>query len=192
MAILSQATFHQSGEYPKYLIRSKNLYLSICNFWNLKMILQYNLQFQVPKKFKSKLQLRSRRIIKQQTTCQINQPHNNSTTYGATIKKPLGLILVENDKKQVFVEEVVADGNAAKDGRVKVGDIMIGCSAVVLKKGKEGQYEQEGYAARPYTNWEKVEFDCQGQDFDTVMKAISSNNERWGFNTVDLKFKRYQ
>ncbi len=35
--------------------------------------------------------------------------------------------------------------------------------AVVLKAGKEGQYEAEGYGQRPYDNWEVIEFDCEGQ-----------------------------
>ena len=29
------------------------------------------------------------------------------------------------------------------------------------------------------------------QDFDTVMKAIASNTERWGIFDVDLELKRY-
>eukprot|EP01023_Acetabularia_acetabulum_P044172 TRINITY_DN4427_c0_g1_i1.p3 TRINITY_DN4427_c0_g1~~TRINITY_DN4427_c0_g1_i1.p3 ORF type:complete len:159 (+),score=14.84 TRINITY_DN4427_c0_g1_i1:47-523(+) len=133
----------------------------------------------------------SRNITK--FTCQKQEINSNSfKLLQLTVKKPLGLILAENDSKQVFVDEIVPEGNAQKDGRIQQGDVLVGCSAVVLKKGKEGQYEEEGYAARPYTNWEKVEFDCEGQDFDTVMSAISSNNERWGFNTVDLKFKRFQ
>lgn len=61
-------------------------------------------------------------------------------------------------------------------------------SAVVLKQGKEGVYEKEGYGQRPYTNWSRVDFDCRGQDFDTIMSAIQSNNERWGFFDVQLEF----
>lgn len=41
-----------------------------------------------------------------------------------------------------------ADGNAAKDGRVQVGDVLTKCSAVLLKAGKEGEYEREGYGQR--------------------------------------------
>jgi hypothetical protein len=93
------------------------------------------------------------------------------------------------------------------------------CSATVLKDGKEGEYEREGYGKRLYTNWQKVIFSTEGevrcmscpcslsgrtsrmadtgdaacvaQDFDTVMKAIASNTERWGIFDIDLEFKRY-
>jgi hypothetical protein len=40
--------------------------------------------------------------------------------------------------------------------------VLSKCSAVVLKAGKEGQYEQEGYGQRPYDNWETILFDCEG------------------------------
>lgn len=36
---------------------------------------------------------------------------------------------------------------------LQVGDILIRCSATVLKKGMEGKYEKEGYGDTPYTNW---------------------------------------
>lgn len=39
-------------------------------------------------------------------------------------------------------------GNAAKDGQVQVGDVLTKCSAVLLKAGKEGEYEREGYGQR--------------------------------------------
>ena len=35
--------------------------------------------------------------------------------------------------------------------------------AVVLKAGKEGRYENEGYGERPYDNWETIEYDCEGK-----------------------------
>ena len=40
---------------------------------------------------------------------------------------------------------------------------MLRCSAYVLKSGKEGDFEREGYGQRPYTNWEQIMFDCEGQ-----------------------------
>ena len=104
----------------------------------------------------------------------------------------------------------------------------------MLKDGKEGEYEREGYGKRLYTNWKKVMFSTEGevchlttlcllwdvfsivcdvmsclfwqsapcpavetgdvtwvQDFDTVMKAIASNTERWGIFDVDMELKRY-
>ena len=65
------------------------------------------------------------------------------------------------------------------------------CSATVLKDGREGKYEKDGYGQRLYTNWEKIMFDCEGEDFDTVMKALSSNTERWGIFDITLELKRY-
>jgi len=41
--------------------------------------------------------------------------------------------------------------------------VLTKCSAVVLKAGKEGQYEKEGYGQRPYDNWETILFNCEGQ-----------------------------
>lgn len=45
---------------------------------------------------------------------------------------------------------------------------------------------------RPYDNWDTIMFDCVGQDFDTVMSALDSNNPRWGINTVTLVLQRPQ
>jgi hypothetical protein len=49
-----------------------------------------------------------------------------------------------------------AGGNAEKDGRVQAGDVLVKCSATLLKAGKEGEFEREGYGQRPYDNWEQV------------------------------------
>ncbi|PRW61377.1 PDZ domain [Chlorella sorokiniana] len=114
-------------------------------------------------------------------------------TYQLTLRKPLGLVLAERktaEGPEVFVEEVVAGGNAAKDGRVQAGDVLTGCSAVLLKAGKEGENEREGYGQRPYDNWEQVMFDARNKQFDTVMAALGSNSERWGIFTVQLEFER--
>lgn len=108
-----------------------------------------------------------------------------------TIKKPLGLVMSERKPSgEVFVEEIVPGGNAAATGLVAVGDVVAKTSAIVLKSGKEGEYSRVGHGQRPYDNFETVEFDCAGQDFNTVMAAISSNNERWGFFTVTLTLRR--
>lgn len=96
------------------------------------------------------------------------------------------------DGGPVYVAEVVEGGAAAKTGRVAPGDILSKCSAVVLKAGKEGQYEAEGYGQRPYDNWEVIEFDCEGQDFKTCMTALRSNNERWGKMDITLVLRKPQ
>ena len=119
---------------------------------------------------------------------------NSGENIVVTIKKPLGLVLEENPDGMVIVAEVVPGGNADKAGaNVKERDIIVGTSAVVLKKDEaSGRYEKEGYGDTPYTNWETIYFDCVGQSFDTVMAAIGSNNERWGYNTVTLTLRRPQ
>ena len=111
--------------------------------------------------------------------------------YTLTIKKPLGLVLAENrSTKEVYVEEITPGGNADASGMVCVGDVISKTSAIVLKSGREGQYQKEGYGQLVYDNWEAIEFDCAGQSFDTVMAAIGSNNERWGIKTVTLTLRR--
>jgi hypothetical protein len=89
----------------------------------------------------------------------------------------------------VVIEEVKPGSNAERAG-VQVGDEVAQCSAIVLKTGKEGEYEKEGYGQRPYENWEKTMLDCTGVGFDTVMGAIRSNNSRWGYTSVDLVLSR--
>jgi hypothetical protein len=74
--------------------------------------------------------------------------------------------------------------------RAQVGDILLEVSAVTLKAGTEGQYENEGYGQRPFDNFEKSMMKCVGQSFDTIMSAISSNNPRWGYTTVDMVILR--
>jgi S1-C subfamily serine protease len=96
-----------------------------------------------------------------------------------TIKKPLGLVLSEKRPSgEVYVEEIVADGNAAATGLVRVGDILTRTSATVLKSSDKDTYGKQGHGDRLYDSWETVEFECAGQDFATVMSAIGSNNER--------------
>lgn len=91
----------------------------------------------------------------------------------------MGLVLAERvPTGEVFVEEVVAGGNAAATGQVRVGDVVSKTSATVLKSSSKDTYGKAGHGDRLYDSWETVEFDCQGQKFDTVMSAIGSNNER--------------
>lgn len=59
-------------------------------------------------------------------------------TIRLTLRKPLGLVLAERPgpPAEVFIEEIAPGGNADKDGRLAVGDTLVGCSAVILKAGK--------------------------------------------------------
>jgi len=45
------------------------------------------------------------------------------------LKRPLGVVLAEDDNGNVFVETVAPRGNAARTGQVKEGDIVTMCSA---------------------------------------------------------------
>jgi len=45
------------------------------------------------------------------------------------LKRPLGLVLDEDDNGNVFVQTVAPKGNAARSGLVKEGDIVTMCSA---------------------------------------------------------------
>jgi S1-C subfamily serine protease len=86
-------------------------------------------------------------------------------TLRVTLKRPLGLVFAERVKGSaggVFVEEVTSNSNAAKAG-VRVGDVLLRCSAVVLKTGKEGAFANEGYGATPFTNFERIIFECADQ-----------------------------
>lgn len=113
-------------------------------------------------------------------------------TITATIKKPLGMVLAEASNGAVFIESIEEGGNAAQQGDVKVGDIVRKTSARMLKEGKSGDYAKKGHGARPYDDWEAVMFPCDGEDFQTVLAAVRSNNERWGIKEVTLEVSRPQ
>lgn len=50
--------------------------------------------------------------------------------------------------------------------------------------------DRRRYGQRPYNNFERVMFDAGAQTFDTIMGALGSNNERWGFNDIRLELER--
>uniref|UniRef100_A0A383W2S3 PDZ domain-containing protein n=1 Tax=Tetradesmus obliquus TaxID=3088 RepID=A0A383W2S3_TETOB len=118
------------------------------------------------------------------------QPQQQPQGVSVKLRKPVGIVFAQNRNGPVFVEEIAPGSNAEKCGEVQVGDVLDQCSAIVLKAGKEGQYEKEGYGQRPYDNWETVMIDCNGREFKTVMNALKSNNERWGINHVTLVFRK--
>ncbi len=108
------------------------------------------------------------------------------------MKQPLGIVLAEDvANRRVVVEEILPGGNADKLGRIAVGDVLVGCSAVTLKEAKmSGSFEKEGYGARPYDNWTEVWISTEGLEFDTVMAALGSNNPRWGIFNIELELER--
>ena len=68
----------------------------------------------------------------------------------------------------VYVAEVVPGSNAEKMG-VREGDLLVSCSAVTLKAGKEGAYAKQGHGGRPFDNFQKGVFVSANQTFDITM-----------------------
>ncbi|KAG2500596.1 hypothetical protein HYH03_001364 [Edaphochlamys debaryana] len=109
-----------------------------------------------------------------------------------TLQKPIGVVFEQGRAGgPVFVSEVTPGGHAAKSGVVAVGDILTACSAVYLYKGTDALlYAHDGPEERPYDKWEAIEFDCDGQDFKTVMAALHSNNTRLGKTDITLVLRK--
>ncbi|MEW5302274.1 MAG: hypothetical protein WDW36_005075 [Sanguina aurantia] len=107
------------------------------------------------------------------------------------LRQPVGIVFAQKKATgPVIIDELVAGGAAALSGKLAVGDILINCSAVVLKTGMEGKYEATGYGDTPFNNWDTINFPCEGQDFKSVMGALKSNNPRWGIFNVTMEFKK--
>jgi len=113
--------------------------------------------------------------------------------YEVLIQRPLGICFEEDGPiigmSGVSVTEVVpgsnaAEGtevlknvggkNAAAPGKVEVGDKLIGVTAIRFVGAK----------------WERELFDCRKWSFDTVVDAISSNNEKFISDFVILQLER--
>jgi len=117
----------------------------------------------------------------------------------ATIEKPLGLVIAEDKSGEVVIESIEPGSNADRLGVFRVGDLLVSCSAIVMAGGKnvgkkEGMYTRSkvkggccstGCPDCPFNarNWVRVQFDCRGESFDSVVAALSSNtNARWMSN----------
>lgn len=86
------------------------------------------------------------------------------------LTKPLGLVLEASKKTgSVFIVEVLPEGNAAKDGRVEVGDELISTSAVVYTTERD----YGGVAVKG--GQRMVRLVCKTEKFDTVLAAISTH-----------------
>ena len=98
----------------------------------------------------------------------------NYQQYDVTIRKPMGVVLEEvangtqKNIASVYVAEVVPGSNAEKMG-VREGDLLVSCSAVTLKAGKEGAYAKQGHGGRPFDNFQKGVFVSANQTFDITM-----------------------
>ena len=98
--------------------------------------------------------------------------------FEVTLKRPLGIQFEEDGpiigKNGVSVIGVVDGGNAAKDGTVQAGDKLVGVTAVQFIGSK----------------WERKMFDARKWDFDTVVDAIGSNEEKFDIYDVVLQLER--
>ena len=113
--------------------------------------------------------------------------------YDVTVRRPLGLVLEENRTTPsvgaVLVAECIEGGNGAAAG-IQPGDVLRKCSAVTLKSGPAVDARDQGDPDRPDCAFNRVRFDTRGETFDTVMAALGSNSERWGYFDVALTFVR--
>lgn len=83
--------------------------------------------------------------------------------YEITLNKPLGIAFIENDRGGVEVDYLVEDGNAAKSGQIKPGDVLLATTACM---GRDGKFERKMIPSRYL-------------DFDTIMGAIGSNEPKF-------------
>ena len=113
--------------------------------------------------------------------------------YEVLLERPLGIGFEEDGPNfgsaGVSVSQVVAGGNAAKgaqvmmnvggenaavDGKVAVGDKLVGVTAIQFQGAK----------------WERLMFDCRQWSFDTIVDAIGSNTDKFVSNHVILQLER--
>lgn len=96
-------------------------------------------------------------------------------TYEVQMVKPLGIVFEEiNAGRGVFVQDLVEGGRAERQGIIQPGDELIAITAVKVVGAK----------------WERRLIPAMDFDFDTVVGAIGSNEEKWGCNNVILQFQR--
>mmetsp|Transcript_7426 Transcript_7426/g.9659 ORF Transcript_7426/g.9659 Transcript_7426/m.9659 type:complete len:220 (-) Transcript_7426:213-872(-) len=95
--------------------------------------------------------------------------------YEAQLLKPLGIVFEEIEIGEgLYVQDLVEGGNAEIEGTVKLGDILIGITAVKIVGAK----------------YERRMIPCRSFDFDTMVGAVSSNDRKWGCGDVVLMFER--
>jgi hypothetical protein len=95
--------------------------------------------------------------------------------YEVSMTKPLGVVFEEIEiGKGVYVQDLVEDGLADTQGKIQVGDVLIGVTAIKVVGAK---FERRLIPARKF-------------DFDTTVGAIGSNEPKWQCNDVILMFER--
>lgn len=95
--------------------------------------------------------------------------------YEVVMTKPLGIIFEEIEVgKGVYVNDLVEGGMAETMGKVEIGDVLTGVTAVKVVGAK----------------WERRLIPSLDLGFDTVVDAIGSNEIKWGCEDVVLQFYR--
>eukprot|EP00884_Botryococcus_braunii_P002921 jgi/Botrbrau1/1262/Bobra.0163s0055.1 len=98
-----------------------------------------------------------------------DQPPKGCARYNVTLSKPLGLILEETRNGGIVVAEISEGGNAAREGQIQVGDELIATSGITYTT-------EQTYGETNVKGGEQViRLLCRGEDFKTVMAAISSH-----------------
>mmetsp|Transcript_11681 Transcript_11681/g.23425 ORF Transcript_11681/g.23425 Transcript_11681/m.23425 type:complete len:184 (-) Transcript_11681:195-746(-) len=125
----------------------------------------------------------------------VHSTHPNLTEYStitATIESPLGLMLAEDKEHgQIIIESITEGSNADKTQLFAPNDILVSCSAIMMKADIEETNKDAMYSERrrkqgccstgcpdcPFNarNWARVEFDCRNKTFQTVISALQSN-----------------
>ena len=97
--------------------------------------------------------------------------------YEVILEKPLGIAFEEGGDGGVVVDYLVEDGNAAKDGTIQPGDVLLATTGCM---GRDGTFERKIIPSRY-------------ESFDTIMGAIGSNAPKFHKqrrNDVILQFAR--
>jgi len=110
----------------------------------------------------------------------VNGPLDGDTSlapgvYEVTLPKPCGIRFEENayPKGGVTVIGLIDGGNAEQRG-VQVGDDLVGVTAIRVVGAK----------------WDRQMFKCDKLDYDTVVDAIGSNNDKFDCEDVVMQFFR--
>jgi len=95
---------------------------------------------------------------------------------------PLGIVFEDISSgyppKGVEVVALTTGGKGANCGKIEIGDQLKTCSAIKFFPGS--------------SKYELITLDCTKLDFDTVVSAITSNDEKFGCESVEMTFIRPQ
>jgi hypothetical protein len=95
--------------------------------------------------------------------------------YEVSMRKPLGIVFEEIEAGEgVYIQDLVEGGLADRQGKLQIGDILVGCTAIKVVGAK----------------WERRLIPARRFDFDTTVGAIGSNEGKWGCDDVVLMFER--